>query len=112
MAVAEGAGLPLAVHTTSDSPHEVSLVKDALLESFVYEFPDQLIGDKAYDSDPLDEELAKAGIEMIAPNRVNRKNRIRFQSAISSLLWPHYCRHWRDGQKGSFGETRSKFLCT
>jgi transposase len=32
-----------------------------------------LIGDKAYDSDQLDEELAKAGIEMIAPHRGNRK---------------------------------------
>ena len=73
MAVADGAGLPLAVYTTSASPHEVSLVKDTLLESFVDEFPERLIGDKAYDSDPLDEELAKAGIEMIAPHRGNRK---------------------------------------
>src|SRR5262249_30130848 len=73
MAVADGAGLPLAVYTTSASPHEVSLVKDPLLENFVDEFPERLIGDKAYDSDPLDEELAKAGIEMIAPYRGNRK---------------------------------------
>ena len=73
MAVADGAGLPLAVHTTSASPHEVSLVTDTLLESFVDEFPERLIGDKAYDSDPLDEELATAGIEMIAPHRGNRK---------------------------------------
>jgi len=58
---------------TSASPHEVSLVTDTLLESFVDEFPERLIGDKAYDSDPLDEELATAGIEMIAPHRGNRK---------------------------------------
>jgi hypothetical protein len=45
-----GAGLPLAVHTTFASPHEVSLVTDTLLESFVDEFPERLIGDKAYDS--------------------------------------------------------------
>jgi hypothetical protein len=32
------------------------------------EFPERLIGDKAYDSDPLDEELAAARIEMIAPH--------------------------------------------
>jgi len=31
-----------------------------------------LIGDRAYDSDPLDEELRKDGIEMIAPHRSNR----------------------------------------
>ena len=34
--------------------------------------PDKLIGDKAYDSDPLDEELAEGGIEMIAPHQRNR----------------------------------------
>jgi hypothetical protein len=31
-----------------------------------------LIGDRAYDSDPLDAELRKDGIEMIAPHRGNR----------------------------------------
>lgn len=33
----------------------------------------RLIGDKAYDSDPLDQTLAELGIEMIAPNRINRR---------------------------------------
>src|SRR5215472_13703961 len=32
--------------------------------------PENLIGDRTYDSDPLDEE--KDGIEMIAPHRTNR----------------------------------------
>ncbi len=32
-----------------------------------------MIGDKAYDSDPLDAELAKLGIELITPHKVNRK---------------------------------------
>jgi transposase len=35
--------------------------------------PDRLIGDKAYDSDKLDEELAEYGIDVIAPHRSNRK---------------------------------------
>jgi transposase len=34
--------------------------------------PENLIGDRAYDSDPLDAELRKDGIEMIAPHRSNR----------------------------------------
>jgi transposase len=34
--------------------------------------PENLIGDRAYDSDPLDAELRKDGIEMIAPHRRNR----------------------------------------
>jgi transposase len=35
--------------------------------------PENLIGDRAYDSDPLDEELRRDGIEMIAPHRSNRR---------------------------------------
>jgi len=35
--------------------------------------PERIVGDKAYDSDPLDAELAAQGIEMIAPHRSNRK---------------------------------------
>jgi transposase len=35
--------------------------------------PERLIGDKAYDSDPLDARLADEGIEMIAPHRLKRK---------------------------------------
>ena len=34
--------------------------------------PENLIGDRAYDSDPLDVELRRNGIEMIAPHRSNR----------------------------------------
>jgi transposase len=34
--------------------------------------PENLIGDKAYDSDALDESLKAQGVEMIAPNRSNR----------------------------------------
>ena len=35
--------------------------------------PESLIGDRAYDSDPLDNDLRKDGIEMIAPHRSNRR---------------------------------------
>ncbi len=37
--------------------------------------PRNLIGDTAYDSDKMDEELSRYGIELIAPHRSNRKNR-------------------------------------
>jgi hypothetical protein len=36
----------------------------------------KLIGDRAYDSDPLDAELRKDGVEMIAPHRGNRSKPI------------------------------------
>ena len=34
--------------------------------------PENLVGDRAYDSDPLDHALRQDGIEMIAPHRSNR----------------------------------------
>ena len=68
MAVADSSGLPLAVSVTSASPHEVTLVEQALESRFVDEKPKRLFGDRAYDSDPLDAELECQGIEMIAPH--------------------------------------------
>ena len=73
MAVADGASLPVAIYTESASPHEVTLVRKTLVERFVDEKPERLIGDKAYDSDPLDADLATLDIEMIAPHKSNRR---------------------------------------
>jgi hypothetical protein len=60
MAVAERSGLPLAVHTASARPQEVALVKETLGASFVAGKPERLVGDRAYDSDPLGAELRLA----------------------------------------------------
>jgi len=38
----------------------------------VDESPERLIGDRAYDSDPLDARLAEQGIRLIAPHKRNR----------------------------------------
>ena len=73
MAIADGSGLPVAVHIESASPHEVRLVEATLDCRFLEAQPERLIGDKAYDSDGLDKRLRERGIEMIAPNRENRK---------------------------------------
>ena len=72
MAVADRHGLPLAVDVASASPAEVRLVHSTLEARFVAELPERLIGDKAYDSDPLAAQLAEGGVELIAPNRENR----------------------------------------
>ncbi|HZM88923.1 MAG TPA: transposase [Blastocatellia bacterium] len=74
MAVADRHGLPVAVCTESASPAEVKLVSQTLEQRFIAEVPARLIGDKAYDSDPLDREmLDQFGIEMIAPHRQGRR---------------------------------------
>jgi len=48
-------------------------VEETLGQRFVEDVPERLIGDKAYDSDPLDQKMQDQGIEMIAPNRKNRQ---------------------------------------
>ena len=74
MGIADGHGLPLALRTESASPAEVKLVKATLEERIVADVPARLIGDKAYDSDRLDEQLLQEfGTEMIAPNKANRR---------------------------------------
>jgi transposase len=73
MGIADRHGLPVALRTESASPAEVKLVESTLDERIVADVPERLIGDKAYDSDRLDENLMQNyGIEMIAPNRAKR----------------------------------------
>jgi len=72
MAIADSHGIPIAIHAGSASPHEVTLVEETLEPNLLSNAPERLIGDGAYDSDPLDERLEERGIEMIAPHRKNR----------------------------------------
>ena len=73
MGLADAFGLPIAISTTSASPHEIKLVEDTLDACFLENVPEKIIGDMAYDSDPLDERLAKErGVELIAPHKTNR----------------------------------------
>jgi len=63
----------VGVYIESASPHEVKLVENTLDAMVVPFAPSVLIGDKAYDSDGLDQRLMeKYGTELIAPNREKR----------------------------------------
>jgi hypothetical protein len=73
MAVADRHGLPVSVCVESATPHELTLATSTLLQMVVPNAPQNLIGDKAYDSDHLDAELKFYGIEVIAPHRRTRK---------------------------------------
>jgi transposase len=73
MVLVDARGLPVAIDTTSANPHESRLVQRLFDFMLTEETPERVIGDKAYDSDELDEELAEQGIELIAPHRENRK---------------------------------------
>jgi hypothetical protein len=55
------------------SPHESQLVEGVLGHSVLDTLPARLIGDKAYDIDPLDRDLAERyGIEMISGSTMSR----------------------------------------
>jgi hypothetical protein len=58
----------------SASPHETRLVEATLDNHFAPQLPPKLLGDLAYDSDPLDEKLKeKYGVDRIAPHKSNRR---------------------------------------
>lgn len=74
MAMADSHGLPIAVSTASANPAEVKLVEQTL-KSVIVPIPLQskLIADRAYDSDPLRQELHNQNIELVCPHRRGRK---------------------------------------
>lgn len=80
MGVVDGPGVPLGNLLDAASPAEVTLV-EATLETIAVprqgrgrprQRPVRLIYDKACDSDPLRQRLAKRGIDLICPHRKNR----------------------------------------
>ena len=73
MVLVDARGLPVAIDTTSASPHESRLVQRLFDFMRTEQTPERVIGDKAYDCDQLDEELAERGTELIAPHRAHRK---------------------------------------
>jgi transposase len=74
MSIADRSGLPVAAGIACASPAQVTLVEAMIDHGFLDVAPDCLIGDKAYDSDGLDEQLWEdQAIELISPHRRNRK---------------------------------------
>jgi transposase len=73
LAIVDRHGLPLSVSTHAANHHEVTLVQLSFDFYMIEAKPENLIGDRAYDSDALDQELKQEGVEMIAPHRSNRK---------------------------------------
>lgn len=74
MAIADARGLPIAVGIASASPHEITLLEETIDNAFLRAVSPRLIGDRAYDSDPVDEKLRRErGIDLIAGHRRNRK---------------------------------------
>ena len=77
MAVADSAGLPIAVSIAEGSRHDVVLVDQTLDEAVTEHLPSKLIADKAFDSADLARRLlTERDIELVAPKR-SRSHRRR-----------------------------------
>ncbi len=81
MVVVDGQGIPVGYLLHAASTNEVRLAGATLATVRVgrahhagrpRQKPPRVIGDKGCDSDPLRKQLAKRGIELIAPHRDNR----------------------------------------
>ena len=87
MAIVDRHGLPLSVSTHAANHHEVRLVQLCFDFYMIEAKPENLIGDRAYDSDPLDEELRKDGIEMINAASQQQKQAAHARSATAKPLY-------------------------
>lgn len=91
MAVVDGHGIPLGLTIHSASPAEVRLAEEPIKDIPLERLPERVIGDKAYDSDPLAQRLLSAyGIELIAPHRRNRKVKTQDGRPLR-----RYARRWK-----------------
>src|SRR5262245_10710977 len=72
MAIVDRHGLHVSRSIHGANHLEVRLVQLCFDFYMIEAKPENLIGDRAYDSDPLDHALRQDGIEMIAPHRSNR----------------------------------------
>src|SRR5438552_7281425 len=92
MAIADRHGLPVACSIASASPHETRLVEATVKQRFTRAKPERMIGDSAYDSDPLDQRLReKHRIRLIAPHKRNRRRKnTRSEEHTSELQSPDH----------------------
>ena len=92
MAIADRHGLPVACSIASASPHETKLVEATVEQRFTQAKPERMIGDRAYDCDPLDRRLRqKYRIRLIAPHKYNRSRK----NTQDGRELRRYCRRWK-----------------
>ena len=89
MAIADSAGLPVAVSIADGSKHDVSLATEVVEQAFE-QVGHKLIGDRGFSSQKLVDELAQRGIELIAPKHPTHKNR-----KVDGRKLRRYKRRWK-----------------
>lgn len=91
MAIADASGLPVSLWAGAANTHEVKLVEKTIDSKHVKGRPQILIGDMAYDSDPLDKKLKKRKIKLVAPHKKNRKKK----ATQDGRTLRRYVRRWK-----------------
>ena len=69
MAIVDRCGLPLSIGTHSAQRYEAKLVQLSLDLVILDDHPENLVGGKVYDSDPLDAEVKKRGVGIVPYRR-------------------------------------------
>ena len=102
MAVADSAGLPVAVTIADGSRHDVSLVDQTLDQAVTDFLPSKLIGDKGFDSAELAERLRdERYIELIAPKRKRNFLSIVVYRMVGLYVATNAVGKWSDCSAGS-----------
>jgi hypothetical protein len=90
MGLADAAALPLAGHTAAPRPHVVPRVDATLADTCPLGRPRRRLGDRADDSDPLEQPRAAAGMALMAPPRRPRTRAARPEGRA----WRRCRRRW------------------
>ena len=83
-ALADAKGRLLPILLTGGEAHDCPVAERLICR---VEPPKCMLGDKAYDSAELREELDKQGTKPVIPNRSNRKEPFRFSKRLYKLRW-------------------------
>ena len=91
MVLTDGNGVPLSIGVDAANHAEVNLIEPLIDEAVIPHVPPRLIYDRAADSDPLRERLARRDIELVCPHR---KGRVRKRTQDGRKL-RRYRRRWK-----------------
>jgi transposase len=83
-ALADAKGRLIAILLTGGEAHDCPVAERLMRR---VKSPERLLGDKAYDSAELREELDERGTKPVIPNRRNRKQPFSFSKRLYKLRW-------------------------
>jgi len=83
-ALADAKGRLIAILLTAGQAHDCPVAERLIRR---VKRPNRMLGDAAYDSDALREDLHEHGTKSIIPNRSNRKQPFSFSKRLYKLRW-------------------------